>query len=779
MGAGMSAFSGTPTEVKTLLNVIMKEMFSRADLVDLYSLADPRQCSKYIVVASKALEKLFMSINLEPRKGPGGKILFQKIDTIKRANPMGEEHVNTCRMLSFFFIRIFRIYAALTLSILDSELPSSDPVTHIKDIPGRRGLLAVNPAQLRGFKQPNIPQRKSWFGRGGELVQGAFPVAPGQPGGSGNYYLDPVRAGDYALLNKYLLTPSTNPIGSRGDLRFQDFDITIPQDTLYDNDPAVVPPLVGRITKDFTAIPQDRRAKPSLFYSFKDGDIFSNLAAELIITRDRDGNLDITLQNTRFTTGNKNGNRKTVTGKLLNRRPGDETPQSKSGKFLPGLIQELFVRAADLIDPPKFSVVDFFKKFDIISSLEGRVGIKQTSITIDNPGDLRVRTRIPILYKGKYQIGKGKEREKNVEIEVEIFGNKRDKIVGRPQEYSITFDLETMETKPPEVLQMLERNKEASSTFFTGENDTNTPLDIKGRSIPQFLQYVIERLLSKISDENSIDDIKYDKEGRPKPYDSAEIPEEYKIKKMWDALAKNPPVKAHCVARAVQLLNIAAIHDPRTGEAYSKVCDVKFPYIGNGSLPEPGKSVLTSDAINSLAMLFVDQLAGDNFIPKVTNTPKFKEFREKLKTSFHRFETVEQMRGSLRDETNLNFNKIKEIQMPFCDGHQDTKLKLKGVVIDYLRRKVQELMLQQKTHIARVMQLMFKLFNEKAVRKGIVEINDNILSSGMEGLNILAEEARELLIDYYSNCEKTYKDGLFEIYNRGGTERGSVTFEPR
>ena len=105
----MSVFSSSPTgaETKTLLNVILKQMFSRADLVDLYSLADPHRCSKYIVVAARALERLFLSINLEPRKGPGGKIFFQKIEGIQKANPMGAEQIQTCRMLSFFFIRIF------------------------------------------------------------------------------------------------------------------------------------------------------------------------------------------------------------------------------------------------------------------------------------------------------------------------------------------------------------------------------------------------------------------------------------------------------------------------------------------------------------------------------------------------------------------------------------------------------------------------------------------------------------------------------------------------
>ena len=90
--------------------------------------------------------------------------------------------------------------------------------------------------------------------------------------------------------------------------------------------------------------------------------------------------------------------------------------------------------------------------------------------------------------------------------------------------------------------------------------------------------------------------------------------------------------------------------------------------------------------------------------------------------------------------------------------------------------KAQELIRQQKLHITRVMQIIFKLFNEKAVRAGNFEINDYILSNGIESLYKLAEEARNLLIDYYSNCEKTYTEGLMELYNTRGK---NIQFDSR
>ena len=553
----MSVFSSSPTgaETKTLLNVILKQMFSRADLVDLYSLADPHRCSKYIVVAARALERLFLSINLEPRKGPGGKIFFQKIEGIQKANPMGAEQIQTCRMLSFFFIRIFRIYAALTLSIIDSDLPPSDPQIQSKQLPRGRGLVVINPPHLPGFKQKNIWGSTSWFGRGGELVQGAFPVAAGQPGGSGNYYLDPGRAGDFVILNKYLVMPSSNPALSTSDMRFQEFpDLTIPQSSLYDIDAANPG---QRNVKDFIGAAPNVRPRPSIIYSFKNGEAYSNVIAELMLSRDRDGHLDVTLENVRFTTGEKRNQRRTVTDKLFMNRPGDETPKSRTGKALPGLIQELMLKAAEQIEPPRFSLVEFLKKFNLIDSYDGVVGIKETSIIINNPGAMRARTRIPIRYKGKFKLEK--EREVVVEIGVEIYGSKRDKIAGQPHEYTLSFDLSTMETNPGGLLAMIERRKERTSRFYTGDTDTGIPLDTKGRTVPQYLQGVFDTLLKDVTEGQSTSGIQIDREGRPKPYESEDIPEEYKVKKVWDALVKDPPVKSHCVARAVQLLNVAAI----------------------------------------------------------------------------------------------------------------------------------------------------------------------------------------------------------------------------
>jgi hypothetical protein len=761
MGVGSSIGTGnlSGSEVKNILNTILKHLLSRTDLVDLYSLADPARCSKYIVVGAKALEKLFLKINLQPQKGPDGKIYFQKITGITKANPLGEEQLHTCQALSFFFILIVRIFAGVTLSILDSELPISDPIVPQKT-DDRRGVRVLNPPHLEGFKQKNVSST-SWFGRGGELIQAPFSAVPGVPGGSGNYYLDD-NAGAYKdLLNKYLILPSgANPAMSTGPMRFQGAEsLILLQETLYTitNDPAAVNQKI-RTTKDFTG-DLASRPRPTVIYNFKRENEIVTMKADLLVIKNHDQNYEVTLENINFIP--QNGKAQTQKSTLNKRWDSDMEPKSKSGKELPGLLQELFINGANLIDPPKFSIMDFFNKFAIIDSNNT---IKGTTIRIIDTDNVN---NVIINYEGSLKPERG--REIKVTIQTFISCKKETKIERRNQEYKLTINLNEIDTRPEELEQILRKRGNISNTFITGINDTSNPMDKEGRTIPQFLQKLFDRLIQSIEQENiGNDNLSFNREGRPKAYNSDKMSSEFRIKEVWEALRKTPPVKAHCVARAVQLLNVSAINDPSSGQAYSSVCRLTFPYITDGSLPAQKRSILNSEGIHAMSMLFFEM--GNNLLPKLANMDKYKELRERLKAPFNRFTSVEQMREKSpltpHNPEDLPFEEIIDTQMPFCT--KDKKFLLQGAIIGRLHNKAQELLRQQKLHIARVMQIIFKLFDEKAVRAGNFEINDYILSTGIESLYKLAEEARNLLVDYYSNCEKTYTEGLMALYDTKG-----------
>ena len=102
---------------------------------------------------------------------------------------------------------------------------------------------------------------------------------------------------------------------------------------------------------------------------------------------------------------------------------------------------------------------------------------------------------------------------------------------------------------------------------------------------------------------------------------------------------------------------------------------------------------------------------------------------------------------------------------PFC---KDNKSKIK--IFEHflkvrLSEKANKLLDQQKIHAAKVMRILFKLFDEENLRKKPRKfaLNKTLFSKGMEGLNKITDEARNEIIENLSTCEETYNEGLAEI----------------
>ena len=782
MGGAVSSFSDNQTEAeraKILLNVVLRDMFQRADMVDLYSLADPTRCSKYIVVGASAIEQLFSKLNLEPRMGKRGEIYFQKMETIAKANPMGEHRDKICKYLSFFFIRIFQIYGALTLSIIDSTLPPTDPEPQVRDTGrDRRGIVRLGVPQLRGFEQ----RPATWFG--GALTEGPLQIpgailVPGQVYGSGSYYLDENLAGPYKILNNFLLVPADRNPNSTAVMRFQDYNMEIAQDDLYEF-PGMPPAPRGqaRQTKNLTV---GGVQKPTIMYSFRVGEVARIISARLVLERNGEA-MDVRLSNINLVARRAGlpaipGNYE-QRGRLNNRRPGDENPISSSGKQLPAYLQELFTRAFEYIEPPLFFPLEFLEKFNIINSTSGRqVKIEGTKVVIPDPRALRGSPIIPIIYSGKYG-------NTEIQIATQLSIAKGDERGGR-RKYTVSIPFEGLETRPSSLEAQLNKTgvdgthtRRRSREFIIDEPNPEkaVPLSERGETINAFITSVFERLLKSTDAGRSSQNISYDRQGRPIPYDSADMQDEYRIKSLWDALAKDPPIKSHCIARAVQLLNVAAIRDPSTGNPYSSVCRVKFPYIKDGSLPKLDESITKSAGIKALAMLFVDRLIGVDQVPRLANTPEFTNFRIRMNRVFGKRPPG----APDADAADGKIQNIIDVAYPFCNGHDADKLKLPpgSPIVRTLQAKAQQLINRQLTHVGRVMQIMFRLFDENSVRAGSVKMSDEVLSGGMEAVNRIGEAARNLLIENYSECETIFAEGLYELNRSLPNPVPADRFEP-
>ena len=65
----------------------------------------------------------------------------------------------------------------------------------------------------------------------------------------------------------------------------------------------------------------------------------------------------------------------------------------------------------------------------------------------------------------------------------------------------------------------------------------------------------------------------------------------------------------------------------------------------------------------------------------------------------------------------------------------------------------------QINHTANVTKVLSKLFLLPIVSGKPLQIHPNVKKNGMQEVNIIAAEARNLLVEYYSQCEIMYRRG--------------------
>ena len=757
-GSWSSVFSTTTNvETKTILNTILKRLIQEVDMRDMYSLADPKVCREYIVVGTKALHKLFATIRLD--KGDDGTLYFQKIRGIQDKHPDPATQQRYCKELSFFFVRIFQIYAAVSLSIMDSELPMTDPIEVMRPAEMRKkGVAFINPQE--GFK--GFPKTTSWFSglfgqQGGRLTNDVDGAA------KDNFYLNPARAGPYEILNRYLVAPANR--GSRDALSFRiSSGVSVPmicdQNSLYDFDASG-----NRVTKDFTA----SGVFPKIKYNLSRRGISTVMNADLLIEKNGE-QLIVKLENISFK--DKTGGQRQETFGIFG-----EDIKSRDGKdFLLSLI-DMFKETAESLDPSEFSATEFLLTKGLISSRDGRVSLNGTNIKFVNPGAQKGDT-LAASYVSRYKMNDENTRETPIQINAELIIEQRKKTAIEEQKYLVKINTNNITTDPTELRGYLRiPQEEIRNERFRGRQseftDSQSPTNNKGETIPMFLEDVFKKMLSTKDEFEKRDGIDFTREGLPKPSESLDIPDSMRISGVWKALAKDPPVKAHCIARAVQLLNVAAIRGSETNEAFSSICRVKFPYAKDGSLPPAGQPITEEYGILALATLFVDKIQAGS--PLITDGEKYKEFRKKFKFFFERLQQA-QLEGLASPE---KLSDINEKLMPgICEGHTADKVKVQGSLLYELRSKATQLINRQGQHVQASMAILFKLFDERAVRVGRFEISAYVQANGMQAVNQIAEEAREMLLAYYGDCELTYKEGLFALYSNYSANPDSTKYTP-
>ena len=222
MGSGYSfpsreTLSAESIKTSNVLDKIMRFMLANTNILDMYSLASPTECRKYALFTAKTMENFFKEINLHPLKGEDGKFYFQRLDTIQKLpDEFYKEQKGNCLEIAYFFIRILQIFAALSLSVMDMEIPRYNSDLDKREI----GIgQKVNPTDVLAvpFFKPKQPLTRGLFTGGGragfdfrgyeESRRYQEPVYPRYQQPSARMY---IRDPNYEILNRYLIkTDST------------------------------------------------------------------------------------------------------------------------------------------------------------------------------------------------------------------------------------------------------------------------------------------------------------------------------------------------------------------------------------------------------------------------------------------------------------------------------------------------------------------------------------------------------------------------------------------
>ena len=183
MGLSRETLLKSSQPMRLIADAALRVMFERITPKDLLDLGNPSTCNKYVVVIGGAFDQYFRSIDVMPVvKGKPATIYFQRADiltgtasgTPEAYKKMRQE---VCVLLGYFFKRFFQIYAALALSVFDSE--------NIRQASGVFGLLggptALGQPGRSVYGQPGLagkvfdPRARGAYVRGGaEALEGEY-----------------------------------------------------------------------------------------------------------------------------------------------------------------------------------------------------------------------------------------------------------------------------------------------------------------------------------------------------------------------------------------------------------------------------------------------------------------------------------------------------------------------------------------------------------------------------------------------------------------------------
>ncbi len=229
------------------------------------------------------------------------------------------------------------------------------------------------------------------------------------------------------------------------------------------------------------------------------------------------------------------------------------------------------------------------------------------------------------------------------------------------------------------------------------------------------------------------------------------------LKAMSGQAAPGQKTVAFCIARALQLLDAKTLSTPRPQQGQSGVCMAKFDTLPT-SVPQTGQSITTVPGLHAVDQLFYVNPSADRV--RVSDQVEYSDF-------------LQQISGLFGKPTTAKLSRMDEIlakdpNCPTAAAKQYLQLQdPKG--IQRVMGVVNQMFARQLAHTQRVIKFFReRLFRIARGREGeLVDIHPRLLQGGIGELAVVSKEARELLIQYYKDCETLYQQGAVEVLRSG------------
>lgn len=136
-------------------NIILQTLLKEISTSDLIALSNPAVCSKYVLFMANDLYKHFSVLQFFPQyndKKTDSFIVFRKVDDLIKPpdSKMIEKRQTLCLILGYYYTRIFQIYGALALTLIDDiQFMTKTGLVDIVTSPQKEQRYAYAPLQPR------------------------------------------------------------------------------------------------------------------------------------------------------------------------------------------------------------------------------------------------------------------------------------------------------------------------------------------------------------------------------------------------------------------------------------------------------------------------------------------------------------------------------------------------------------------------------------------------------------------------------------------------------